>query len=138
MEASNIIALILGGIGFVISIIGLIVSPALNLKSKRLEKRLENRFQLFHKILELWECSHKEKIEDKEFKLLLKDINKFIQLYGYNSEIKLFKRVVKDYNHLVENHTEENRQKLIETFNKFFSYSFNQYREEIALDKLED
>ena len=37
MEASNIIALILGGIGFIISIINLITSAILNRKSKKLE-----------------------------------------------------------------------------------------------------
>lgn len=137
MEASNIIALILGGIGFVISIISIIISPALNLKSRRLEKRLEYRFQLFQKILQLWESTHKFTLEDNEFKVLLLEVNKLMQLYGYNSEIKLFNNVVEDYNNLAKNDTEDNKKRLISTFNTFFSYSFNEYRKEIVLDKLE-
>ncbi len=80
MDASNIIALALGGIGFIISIVGFIVSPILNLKSKRLEKRLEYRFELFQKILELWEFSH-QPAKEHDIKPLLLDINKLIQLY---------------------------------------------------------
>ena len=58
MDTSNIIALVLGGAGFVISIISLVLTPRLSLKSKRLEKRLEYRFELFQKILDLWEHTH--------------------------------------------------------------------------------
>lgn len=138
METSNIIALILGGVGFIISVISLVVSPTLNLKSKRLEKRLEYRFLMFQKILELWESTNKDRVEENEVKFLLKDINKLTQLYGYNQEIKLFREVVNDYNYLAENQTEESRQKLIKTLNIFFTYAFNRYRKEIVLERLED
>ena len=81
MEASNIIALALGGTGFIISIVGFVLTPILNLKSKRLEKRLEYRFELFQKILELWEFTgDKETSNKNELKPLLKDVNKLIQL----------------------------------------------------------
>ena len=65
METSNIIALILGGLGFIISIINLVLTPILNLKSKKLEKRLEYRFMLFSEILELWEFTHKKENQNK-------------------------------------------------------------------------
>lgn len=66
MDSPNIVALALGGIGFIISIIGLIVTPFLNLKSKKLEKRLEYRFELFQKILELWEHTNKKNPDQNE------------------------------------------------------------------------
>lgn len=135
MDTSNIIALSLGGISFIISIISLILTPILNLKSKRLEKRLEYRFELFKKILELWEQTNKNPTPD--IKTLLLEINKLIQLYGRNSEIKLFKEVVDSYNYYANNKDETNRQKLIEKFNEFFSMAFNKYREEITLEKLQ-
>lgn len=139
MDTSNIVALVLGGIGFIISIVGLVVTPILNLKSKRLEKRLEHRFILFHKILELWEFTHtNQSPKHNEFEPFLKEVNKLIQLYGYNSEIKAFKKATKSYNNFAEEGNETNRQKLITDFNNFFSISFNAYRKEIILDKLED
>ena len=76
MDASNIIALALGGTGFLISIVGFVITPILNLKSKRLEKRLEYRFQLFQKILELWEFTNLPD-NKQDFKPLLFEINKF-------------------------------------------------------------
>jgi competence protein ComGC len=84
MEASNIIAIVLGGMGFIISIIGLIVTPSLNLKSKKLEKRLEYRFQLFQKVIELWEYTNdnNHSIADVKFRLMILEVNKLIQLYG--------------------------------------------------------
>ncbi|RUA15990.1 MAG: hypothetical protein DSY83_06500 [Flavobacteriia bacterium] len=135
MDNSNIIALALGGIGFIISIVGFVVTPILNLKSKRLEKRLEYRFQLFQKILELWELTNSP-AQEHDIKPLLFEINKLIQLYGYNLEIKVFKEVVKCYNKLAEEQNEGNRQKLLSKFNDFFSISFNAYRKEIVLEKL--
>lgn len=137
MDASNIIALALGGTGFIISIVGFVVAPILNLKSKRLEKRLEYRFQLFQKILELWEFSN-QSTKEHNIKPLLFDINKLIQLYGYNSEIKSFKELINFYNYYIENQTEINRQKLIEKFSAFFLISFNAYRKEIVLGKLKE
>ncbi len=137
MDNSNIIALVLGATGFIISIIGFVVTPILNLKSKRLEKRLEYRFELFQKILELWEFTHDKKPSNKNgLEPLLRDVNKFIQLYGYDSEIKSFKEVVNCYNVYAEEHNESNRQKLISKFNDFFAIAFNAYRKEIVLDKL--
>ncbi len=124
MDASNIIALALGGIGFIISIVGLVVTPILNLRSKRLEKRLEYRFQLFQKILELWEYTN-QPAKEHDVKPLLFDINKLIQLYGYNSEIKSFKELVNCYNYYAQNQTEIDRQKLTKKFNDFFSTSFS-------------
>lgn len=137
MDNSNIIALVLGGTGFIISIVGFVVTPILNLKSKRLEKRLEYRFQLFQKILELWEFTH-QSAKENDVKPLLTEINTLIQLYGYNSEIKSFKELVDSYDYYAQNHDEINRQKLTAKFGDFFRTSFNAYRKEIALDKLPD
>jgi uncharacterized membrane protein YgaE (UPF0421/DUF939 family) len=139
MEASNIIALALGGISFIISIVGFVLTPILNLKSKRLEKRLEYRFELFQKILELWELTH-DKITptQNELEPLLREVNKLIQLYGYNSEINSFKEVVKYYNFYGEERTEINRQKMILKFNNFLSIAFNAYRKEIVMETLNE
>ncbi len=137
MDTSDIIAIFLGTTGFVISITGLIIAPLLNLKSKKLEKRLEYRFQLFQKILEVWESSHKNKRIDKTIEPLFFEINKLIQLYGYNKEIKLFKDVIISYNQYAENQTENKKQEMILKFNHFFENSFNTYRREIMLEKLE-
>jgi hypothetical protein len=137
MDTSNIIALALGGTGFIISIVGFVVTPILKLKSKRLEKRLEYRFELFQKILELWEFSHKNESSNKnEFEPLMKEVNKLIQLYGYNSEINSFKMAVNCYNNFAKEQNESNKQEL--KFDNFLSISFNAYRKEIVLDKLTD
>ena len=138
MDTSNIIALVLGGAGFIISIISLILTPRLSLKSKRLEKRLEYRFELFQKVLELWEHTHNNHFSNQNgFEPLMKEVNKFIQLYGYDSEVKSFKEVVNSYNKLAKEKNEGNRQLLISRFNDFLSLSFNAYRKEIVLDKLQ-
>lgn len=134
MDTSNIVAIALGATGFIVSIVGFILTPIINLKSKRLEKRLEYRFELFLKILELWEYSHS--VKEHDINPLLSDINKFIQLYGYSTEIKLFKELVNYYNYYIHNQNEVNRQKLVKKFNNFFKISFNTYRKEIVLDKL--
>lgn len=137
MNTSNIVAVALGGIGFIISIVGLILTPILNLKSKRLEKRLEHRFELFQKILELWEFTHENQNSNKnDIKPLMKDINKLIQLYGYDTEIKSFREVVNYYNFFVEEKNEINREKLISKLNVFLSIAFHAYRKELILDKL--
>jgi len=136
MDTSNIVALVLGGIGFLISIVSLVLSPKFALKSKRLEKRLEYRFELFQKILELWELINQSKEEDMI--PILSEINKLIQLYGYNSEIKSFRELVDFYNYYVKNQGEENRHKLRSKFSDFFSTSFNTYRKEIILEKLKE
>jgi hypothetical protein len=135
MDTSNIIALVLGGIGFIISMIGFVLTPILSLRSKKLEKRLEYRFMLFQKILELWELTNKSSGE-QDIKPLMSDINKLIQLYGYRDEIKLFNEVVEIYNYCVQNQTETSMQQLKAKFSVFFSTSFNTYRKEIVLDKL--
>jgi hypothetical protein len=137
MDAPNIIAITLGGIGFIISIVGFVVTPFLNIKSKRLEKRLEYRFQLFQKILELWEFTN-QTAKEHDIKPLIFEINKLIQLYGYNSEILSFKELVNYYNYYVQNQNETNRQKLTTKFSNFFSTSFNAYRKEIVLDRLKE
>lgn len=134
MDTSNIVALALGITGFIVSIVGFLVSPLLSLKSKRLERRLECRFQLFQKILELWE--HCNSGKELNINPLILDINKLIQLYGYDSEIKLFKELINTYNYYTKNQNEENRTKLMIQFNSFFTVSFNTYRKEIILDKL--
>lgn len=136
MDTSNIIALVLGGIGFIISIINFVLTPMLNLKSKR----LEYRFELFQKILELWEYTNRKTPpnNDKELIKIMTEINKLIQLYGYNSEIKSFKELGDLYNYYVHNQDETNRQKLMAKFSEFFSISFNAYRQEIVLEKLQD
>lgn len=135
METSNIIALVLGGTGFIISIISLVLTPSLALKSKRLEKRLEYRFELFQKILALWEYTN-QPAKEHDVKPLLFEINKLIQLYGYNSEIKSFRELVDSYNYYAQNQNETDRQNLTTKFSAFFSTSFNAYRKEIVLDKL--
>jgi len=135
MDVTNIIALVLGGLGFIISIIGYILTPILNLRSKKLEKRLEYRFILFQKILELWELTNKVS-GDHDIKPLMSDINKLIQLYGYKSEITLFNEVVEIYNYCVQNQTETSMQQLKVKLRVFFSTSFNTYRKEIVLDGL--
>ena len=135
METSNIVALVLGGISFIISIVGFVLTPILNLKSKRLEKRLEYRFELFQKILALWEYTN-QPAKGHDVRPLLIEINKLIQLYGYNSEIKLFRELVNSYNYYAKTQNETDRQKLTTEFSDFFSTSFNAYRKEIALDKL--
>ncbi len=137
MDTSDIIALILGGTGFIISIISIVLTPRLSLKSKRLDKRLEYRFELFQKILELWEFTNRP-LKEHDVKPLLTDINKLIQLYGYNSEIKLFKELVDSYNDHAKNQSETSKQKMTVKFNDFFSISFNTYRKEIVLDRLKD
>lgn len=137
MDSSNIIALVLGGTGFIISIISLVLTPRLTLKSKRLEKRLEYRFELFQKILELWEHTHNNQSSNqKGIEPLMKEVNKFIQLYGYDSEIKSFREVVNSYNNLAKEQDEKNREIFISKFNNFLSIAFNAYRKEIVLDKL--
>ncbi len=128
METSNIIALFLGGIGFIISIVGFVVTPVINLRSKRLEKRLEYRFQLFQRILELWELTHKTSALDKSSEPLIFEINKLIQLYGYSSEIKLFREVIDSYNQYGREQTDSKRRALVLKFNSFFESSFNTYR----------
>lgn len=139
MDTSNIIALALGGIGFIISIVGLVITPMLNLKSKRLEKRLDYRFELFQKVLELWELSHKKEPTNQiQFISLMEEVNKLIQLYGYNSEIKAFKIVTNHYNNWTKNQNEVNKQELNSKFSNFFSISFNAYRKEIVLSKLKN
>lgn len=119
MDASNIIALGLGGLGFTISIYGLFITPKINLKTKRLKKRLEYRFELFQKMLELWEFANQPGKEHNIEPLML-DINKLIQLYGYNSEIDSFKELVNFYNYCVQNQNETNKQKLKKKFSDFF------------------
>ena len=58
MNTSNIIELVLGGTGFIISIISLVLRAILTLKSKRLEKRIGYRFELYQKISAFWEFTH--------------------------------------------------------------------------------
>lgn len=137
MGITDIIAIVLGATGFIISIIGLVVTPIINLKSKRLEKRLEYRFDLFQKILELWELTHKTNTLGKSAEPLIFEINKLIQLYGYNSEIKLFRDIIDSYNQYGKTQTDSERQVLISKFNNFFESSFNTYRKEIVLGELE-
>lgn len=116
-------------IGFIISIINFVLTPMLNLKSKRLEKRLE-----------LWEYTNRKTPpnNDKELIKIMTEINKLIQLYGYNSEIKSFKELGDLYDYYVHNQDETNRQKLMAKFSEFFSILFNAYRQEIVLEKLQD
>jgi hypothetical protein len=132
METSNIIALVLGGTGFIVSVVGFIITPLINLKSKRLEKRLDYRFELFQKILELWECTHNK----SDVMPVMGDVNKLIQLYGKNSEITAFNMVVSSYNKYAMEKNESNEQELKRKFENFFSISFNAYRKEIRLGKL--
>ena len=139
MGASDIIAIVLGATGFIISIIGYVVTPLINLKSKRLEKRLEHRSQLFDRILEMWEFTYNDNSSNPS-KLIphLLEINKKIQRYGHPSEIIIFRKVVDSYNRLAADNTDENKYKLMSDFNHFFSVSANTYRKEINLDNLPD
>jgi hypothetical protein len=137
METSNIVALVLGGISFILSIVGFVLTPILNLKSKRLEKRLEYRFELFQKILALWEYTN-QPLREHDVRPLLTEINKLIQLYGYKAEIKSFRELVNSYNYFAKTQNETDKQKLTLKFSDFFLTSFNVYRKEIALDNLPD
>jgi len=138
MDTSNIIALVLGGTGFIISIISLVLAPRLALKSKRLEKRMEYRFELYQKILVFWEFTHNNQISNQNgFEPLMKEVNKFIQLYGLESEIKSFTEVVNSYNSLVQKFDETNKQIFETKCNDFLKISFNAYRKELVLGKLE-
>lgn len=146
MDASNIIALVLGGIGFISSIIGIIVMPMINLKSKRLEERLKCRFILFQKILELQQFTTTSTINNqKEFHRLMAEVSRFSQLYGYESELTLFQEVVESYHKFAEetnnpagiNREErltEARRKLESAFNNFFSFCVDVYRKELVLN----
>lgn len=136
MDTSNIVALALGGISFIISVVGLIVTPIINLKSKKLEKRLEYRFELFQQIVKLWEHTNKKSPDQNELIQIMSQINKLIQLYGYNSEIETFKELVDLYNQYVQNQDETIKDKLKEKFSEFFSATFHTYRKEIRLEKL--
>lgn len=135
MDTSTVIALVLGITGFIISIIGLVIAPKLNLKSKRLEKRLECRTILFQKILELRESLNKS---SNDISSLLLEVNTLIQLYGYRIEIDKFNALVEFYNFYTktENKNERNRMELITKFNHFFLSSFNTYRRDLFLDEL--
>lgn len=149
MDISNIVALALGGVGFIISIIGLIVTPMLNLKSRQLEERLKYRFLLFQKVLELQEFTTKNGIENQNgFNPLMQEVNRLTQLYGYKAETKSFQEVIKSYKNLAEeinNKTGVNREKRIpiaanqfeSKLNDFLLLSINAYRKELVLDKLE-
>lgn len=149
MDISNIVALILGGTGFVISIIGLIVTPKLNLKSRQLEERLKYRFILFQKVLELQEFTTKNTIENQnEFNPLMQEVYKLIQLYGYGAETKSFQEVLNSYKNFAEEINSgpgENRKTRItiaanqfkSKLESFFSLSVNAYRKELVLGKLE-
>jgi len=137
METSNIIALVLGGTGFIISIISLVLTPSLALKSKRLEKRLEFRFTLFQRILALKEYID-QPYEESDFKPLLQEIHILIQLYGHNSEIKSFRELGESFNNYAQYKNATSLENLKTTFSDFFSTSFNAYRKEIVLDKLID
>ncbi len=135
MQISDIIAITLGSTGFIISIVTFILSPALSLRAKRLEKRLEYRFQLFQKVFELWEFTHSQTASKKpNIEGLLKELNKLIQLYGYPPEVNSFDEVVKSYNHYAMFHSEENRAEMIKKFNRFLSIAFATYRKELILD----
>lgn len=149
MDTSNIVALVLGGIGFIISIIGLIVTPKLNLKSKQLEERLKYRFILFEKILELQQFTQKNSISNQaDFNSLMQEVNKLTQLYGYTDETKSFQKVIKSYKELAKEINEvkkEDREDRVNnavvnfesTFNKFLSLLITAYRKELVLGKLE-
>lgn len=143
MDTSNIIALVLGGTGFIISIINFVLTPMLNLKSKRLEKRLEYRFELFQKILNLWECTYQnEAYQRKNFEPLKSEVNKFIQLYGHDTEINSFRAFIDAINEWDKEQDESKKLKLKEKWtlkgNEFFTIAFNAYRKEIILGKLVD
>ena len=66
----------------------------------------------------------------------MNEINKLIQIYGYNHEIKLFQSISLSYNSFAKEHSEENYKAFIKDMESFFSYSFNTYRKEMVLDKL--
>lgn len=68
----------------------------------------------------------------------MSQINKFILLFGYNTEIKLFKELRDLYGQYLQNQDEKIRQKLTAKFSEFFSATFNTFRKEIVLEKLQD
>ena len=132
MEMSNIIALALGGIGFLISIVGLTIRPHLDLKSKVLEKKFEYRSKLFHKILDMRLVN--EKLGSDEFRSLMLEVGILIQLYGYDEEIKSFNESFDCYNCYAKEKNEDNIQKLNRKFTDFYTLSFNTYRKELLLE----
>jgi hypothetical protein len=132
MEITDIIAMCLGGIGFIISIIGYVITPMLNLKSTRLQKRLEFRFILFEKIIQLWELTHFSNLSDPNFEVLIIEINKLIKLYGYNEEISLFNNFTISYNEYAKDQSRINEKDFTDAFNNFISYSMNTYRKELC------
>jgi hypothetical protein len=95
MNTSNIIALVLGGIGFVISAIGLIITPIINLKSKQLEKLTERRLALLDKVLKFkWSFAEftcgKRKSPDMP---LFNQIYMEIRMCGYQNEIDIIEDI---------------------------------------------
>lgn len=85
--------------------------------------------------MELWEHTHKNNDIDQH---LMFEINKDIQLYGYNTEVKLFRNAVYSYNQYIKERTDIKRKEMFQKFNKFFESSFNTYRREIVLNNLDD
>jgi competence protein ComGC len=139
MDTSNIIAIVLGGSGFIISIIGLIATPHINKKTKRLEKQLECRLQLFEKCIELWEYTHSKNTEDNSIFIdLMSDINKLIQLYGHNNEIYKFRIAGKNYNNYVNNKTEKNYKDFMEAMNDFCVLNVTTFRKELGFQTIKD
>ncbi|MBX3164139.1 MAG: hypothetical protein KF900_06625 [Bacteroidetes bacterium] len=139
MDTSNIIALALGGISLIVSVVGFVITPRINLKSKKLEKRLEYRFVLFQKILELWEHVNSSPSPDQSKLIsIMSEINKLIQLHGYNSEITAFEELRDAYSEYVKNQNTNTGQRLTTKLSEFFSIAFNAYRKEIVLERLRD
>jgi hypothetical protein len=72
----------------------------------------------------------------EEFNKNMLEVNKVIQLYGYSKEIEDFNKVVECYNGYVREQSEKNKSRIYKQLDEFFSYSFNKYRSEIAIEKL--
>lgn len=136
MGPTDIIAVVLGGFGFVLSIIGYVVTPYINLKTKKMERRLESRLQLFNAILEFWKYTHSKNDQKKDVSSHFEKINTLIQLYGYSREIKLFLKMVDYYNIFVGSKESCDDIAFKKQVEGFFKYSFNRYRKEINLDRL--
>lgn len=147
MDTSNVIALVLGGTSLIISVIGFIIAPTINLKSKRLEVRLQLRLFLFDKVFVLQQLIVKDFDGSlKEITDLIFEINKLVQLYGYKEEIQSFKDLKmaseafgtennKDISNRNSKLLEKSKLNLKNKFESFFDTLLTAYRKEILLEK---
>lgn len=134
---SNIISISLGGLSLLISIINIYLIPFNSLNSKKFEKRLEFRFEYFQKVIELWEISNEKIFSKDKFELKMTELNKLVRLYGYKNEIQSFIDIINCYNTDFESN-QYKIEKVQEKLSIFFKISFDTYRKELKLGKLNE